>query len=185
MFTKDFKIFFLLIDLAKHLKYNYIRVGKKELSAMKTLSAERLKNAKPFKRLDIIVYLIVFITVLALFLHFTVFAKKGKLNGAEVTVNGKTAAVYDFTLDKFTAFNDTITVESDDKTTLIFCVNKDANVICIDKQNRFIYVKTATCGSQDCVHSAKITKANQSIICAPHKLVVKGTGNAINDPILG
>lgn len=153
---------------------------------MKTLSAKDLKNAKAFRRLDFIIYVFVFITVLALFFGFVVFADDGELKKIEISIDKNVVATYDFTTDNLNVFSD-IVKKSDDGQTLKLFIDDDGNenVIVIEKVKKYVYIESANCRSQDCVHSKKITKSGESVICVPHKLIVKGTGNGINDPILG
>ena len=39
-----------------------------------------------------------------------------------------------------------------------------------------IWVSSADCSNQTCVHAGKISLAGQTVICAPHKLVIKVVG---------
>ena len=48
------------------------------------------------------------------------------------------------------------------------------NTICVKDGN--IWVEFSDCKNQTCVHFGKISSAGQTIICAPHKLVVKLKG---------
>ncbi len=152
---------------------------------MKNLSANDLKSVKAFKRLDVIVYVAVFLTVLALFLSFVIFADKGELKKIEISIDKTVIAVYDFSADELNFSSENIKVVENDKQTLTLSVNNDENVIVIDKIKKHAFIESANCPSQDCVHSKKITKSGESVICVPHKLIIKGTGNGINAPILG
>lgn len=42
----------------------------------------------------------------------------------------------------------------------------------IQMENDRVRVKSSTCASQDCVHTGWISKAGQSIVCLPNRLVV-------------
>ena len=151
------------------------------------LSSERLKSVKPFKRLDVIIYALVFITVLSLFLFFVVFAKQGEYTSIQASINGEEVAKYTFATNNIEYDSDFVTVKTNDSQTIILLIDVDGktNEVIIDKKDKTAFVKTANCSSQDCVYSKKITTFGESIICAPHKLVVKGAGNGISDPILG
>ncbi len=48
------------------------------------------------------------------------------------------------------------------------------NVVCID--DGCVYMKSADCPDGLCVKQGKISKSNQSIICLPHRVVVKLVG---------
>lgn len=44
-----------------------------------------------------------------------------------------------------------------------------------------IWVSSADCSNQTCVHAGKISLAGQTAICAPHKLVIKVVGETSAD----
>ncbi|WP_298485412.1 NusG domain II-containing protein [uncultured Ruminococcus sp.] len=44
-----------------------------------------------------------------------------------------------------------------------------------------IWVSSADCSNQTCVHAGKISIAGQTVICAPHKLVIKVVGETSAD----
>ena len=45
------------------------------------------------------------------------------------------------------------------------------NVVCIEKGS--VLMKSSDCRNQVCVHHAPISRSGESIICLPHKLVVR------------
>lgn len=72
----------------------------------------------------------------------------------------------------------------DGKVIKTYPINKDSdyymeeklsigNTLVID--DGFVYIKDANCDDKLCVKQGRIKKANESIICLPHKLVVKIT----------
>ena len=46
-----------------------------------------------------------------------------------------------------------------------------------------IWVSSADCSNQTCVHAGKISMAGQTVICAPHKLVIKVVGDTSADAV--
>lgn len=44
-----------------------------------------------------------------------------------------------------------------------------------------IWVSSADCSNQTCVHAGKISIAGQTVICAPHKLVIRVVGETSAD----
>lgn len=44
-----------------------------------------------------------------------------------------------------------------------------------------IWVSSADCSNQTCVHAGKISLAGQTVICAPHKFVIKVVGETSAD----
>ena len=65
-------------------------------------------------------------------------------------------------------------------------INLDTgNVICVE--NGYVYMKSAKCPDGLCVKQGKIDKIGESIICLPHKVVVrlvKANNEQINDETL-
>ena len=47
-----------------------------------------------------------------------------------------------------------------------------------------IWVSSADCSNQTCVHAGKISHAGQTVICAPHKLVIKIVGETSADAVI-
>ena len=47
-----------------------------------------------------------------------------------------------------------------------------------------IWVSVADCSNQTCVHAGKISHAGQTVICAPHKLVIKIVGETSADAVI-
>lgn len=50
-------------------------------------------------------------------------------------------------------------------------VKLTGNTVCVE--NGFVYMKSATCKNQICVHTPKASKVGDSIICLPHKVVIE------------
>lgn len=70
----------------------------------------------------------------------------------------------------------TVTVKKDNKTVYSENLNKDNNVdlgnnTVIIKSGE-VYMKEANCKNQICVHTGKISKSGESIVCLPNKVVV-------------
>ena len=77
----------------------------------------------------------------------------------EISVNGET--VYTFPLGESSEYNMEMQLDT-------------GNYLVIE--NGFVYVKDAACPDRLCVKQGKISEAGQSIICLPHRLVIKITG---------
>ena len=63
---------------------------------MKNDIAQKIKNAKPFEKHDVIVYAVLALFVLVLFFSFVILPKNPKTNGFIVTKNNHTIVTYSF-----------------------------------------------------------------------------------------
>lgn len=79
----------------------------------------------------------------------------------EISVNGET--VYTFPLGEGSEYNMEMQLDT-------------GNYLVIE--NGFVYLSDADCPDRLCVKQGKISKAGQSIICLPHRLVIKITGKS-------
>lgn len=101
----------------------------------------------------LICILIVVAGVTYLFVNHIVMQKGGKV---EVLVDGKVE--HTFSLEKDMEY----TIKTDDG---------DYNVLVINDNE--VWISKADCPDQLCVHQHKISKVGESIICLPHKLVIR------------
>ncbi|MEA4922501.1 MAG: NusG domain II-containing protein [Eubacteriaceae bacterium] len=108
---------------------------------------------KIIKKADII--LIICLIVCGLAATIVLSSGKTGTGTAVITIDGKTFGTYSLLKDR------TINTHT-------------GNIIAI--KDGYVYMKSATCHGQDCVHQGKIDGASQSIICLPHKLVVEIKG---------
>ena len=150
-----------------------------------------IKNSKPFKRGDLLVYLLVLLIVTILFAVFILFPKTQVSAGFKVTVNGELI----FTFDN----SNGVTV-SDGKDGLIETVSTDGGVLVtvyssLDKSGyNLIFFSTdgtaeiieSDCSlSHDCTFIPKI-KDNGAIYCAPRGLkVAPNIGGGFTPPVTG
>jgi hypothetical protein len=58
-----------------------------------------------------------------------------------------------------------------------YTVKGDCTAV-IQMENDRVRVKSSTCASQDCVHTGWISKAGQSIVCLPNRLVITLSGSS-------
>jgi hypothetical protein len=84
-------------------------------------------------------------------------------NFVNVVVDGKVTETYDL---------------HEDNMRIIFTDNGN-NVLVIDEGE--VYIKSADCPDKICVNHKKISKAGETIVCLPHKLVIEITENEEND----
>ena len=117
---------------------------------------EEKKNFKQNKKIrnDIFLVIIIFAISLAIFSIFKFSGKKGEV--AEVSVDGKVIASYSLAKDTTV----TISEKSGQENRLVI-------------ENGFAKIDYATCPDKICQKHKKISKTNETIVCLPHKLVVK------------
>ena len=90
-------------------------------------------------------------------------------NSAEIYENGKLIkTISDLSPDKEYSFD----IKTENGT----------NTITVGEGS--IWVSVADCSNQTCVHAGKISHAGQTVICAPHKLVIKIVGETSADAVI-
>ncbi len=57
-----------------------------------------------------------------------------------------------------------------------------SNTVCVD--GGAVSVKSSDCKNKICVHHRAISKAGETIICAPHKLIIRITGASEPDAVV-
>lgn len=117
------------------------------------------------KKMSNLKWAIVFAAVTAICIIWIIIANSKPAMFAEILVDGEIYAVID---DISSGEVREMTVETE----------WGENVIAYG--NNEIYVKSSDCKNQTCVNFGKISSSGQSIICAPHKLVVRLKGG--DDP---
>ena len=117
-----------------------------------------------------LIWAAVFAAVIAACLIF-IFLTGGKSgeNSAEIYENGKLIkTISDLSPDKEYSFD----IKTENGT----------NTITVGEGS--IRVSVADCSNQTCVHAGKISHAGQTVICAPHKLVIKIVGETSADAVI-
>lgn len=86
----------------------------------------------------------------------------------------------------------TAEIKVDGETVEIISLNgeyfeKEINGVTICRENSEIYVKNSACPDKVCVRSGKISKAGESIICAPNRVavIISGKSDALPDALTG
>lgn len=154
----------------------------------KTDKIDKIKNIKPFRLADVIVYIVLAVLIVALLLAFCLPRQDSSLRGVEVTLKGEVVAEYYFEDDSLITASAVDSRREGDKYYLT--VNSQSggyNLVVIDLTERKAWVQEADCSSSaECTQMKAITKAGDSIICVPHALVVQGVGDGeIKEPISG
>lgn len=106
------------------------------------------------RRLDIIILIVLIVIAIGSWIAVTVLFD---VNGDYVEV------IVDNHVQKVISLNDDGEYQVDD--------GEYSNIITI--KNREVYMKSSDCTDQICVKQGKIKKQGESIICLPHKLVIR------------
>ncbi|WP_029321281.1 NusG domain II-containing protein [Butyrivibrio sp. AE3004] len=112
---------------------------------------------------------ILLLTVIILSLLLLIFGKIFSKNGTKAVISVNGEIIKELPLDIDTEFE----VKSE---------NGDINIIEIG--NGYCYVKSANCPDKLCINQGEISKAGESIICLPHKVVVTIEGNGNIDSMV-
>lgn len=154
----------------------------------KTDKIDNIKDIKPFRLADVIVYIVLVALIVALLLAFCLPRQDSGLRGVEVTLKGEIVAEYYFEDDSLvTASAVDSRREGDNYYLTVHTEPNGYNLVVIDLTERKAWVQEADCSSSaECTQMKAITKAGDSIICVPHALVVQGVGDGeIKEPISG
>ena len=154
----------------------------------KTDKIDKIKNIKPFRLADVIVYIVLAVLIVALLLAFCLPRQDSSLRGVEVTVKGEIVAEYYFEDDSLiTSSAVDSRIEGDKYYLTVHTEPNGYNLVVIDLVERKAWVQEADCSSSaECTQMKTITKAGDSIICVPHALVVQGVGDGdVREPISG
>lgn len=155
---------------------------------MGKIDADVLKNSKPFKKFDLLVYLSVLVLIFSLFLCYNT-CSGGEIEKLSISRGGTTLFVYDFSDGTYEIFSENVSVEESGVLTVTVLTEDRTgqNVVEIDKNEKSARVTDADCSARkDCVHSPAIKKAGASIVCVPHGLVISADGNGgIDRPVVG
>lgn len=154
----------------------------------KTDKIDKIKNIKPFRLADVIVYIVLAVLIVALLLAFCLPRQDSSLRGVEVVLKGEIVAEYYFEDDSLiTAAVVDSRREGDKYYLTVNSQSSGYNLVVIDLTERKAWVQESDCSSSaECTQMKTITKAGNSIICVPHALVVQGVGEGeIKEPISG
>lgn len=106
-------------------------------------------------------WILIFVAIVLICLIFAIFSNNAPANKAEIYVDDKLVrTVENLYPDKENDF----TVETE----------WGENEIAV--YDGAIWVKSSDCKNQTCVHFGKLSSTGSTIICAPHKLVIKLVG---------
>ena len=126
---------------------------KSKITQDKSLT-KHYRNSKIFSLLDIIVIALLLVTIVLCFI-FTLPKSQGQR--AVIYNKGEIIGIYSLSENK------TITL-------------LDGQLTCVIEDNS-IYVKESDCKNQICVHTNKISKTGQRIVCSPNKITIVVEGD--------
>ena len=138
---------------------------------------ENGKNAlsqKPFKKADIIVY-IALAVIMALCFVFSAFSVE-KGDSFDVYLHGEIVLSYSLT-DGSYVVSDDAAVQKKSDTVFIIRSEKGYNELTVDLIKKEVVVSDADCIGKEC---KTMRLSNGSIICAPHSLIIKYSGDELS-----
>ncbi len=148
---------------------------------------EQVKNGKPFRPADLIIYGGIIVVVLAFFIAFVFTRSSPPLEKIYADLDGKRVLTYDFASGALTVesgFSERVaSEETADKLTITIDSDGGYNTLVIEKTGR-AYISDSDCSfRRDCVRTAAITDGGGMIVCVPHKLKVYASDDL--NPSLG
>lgn len=143
---------------------------------------DKVKAERGFRIWDLAVYGVIAALIVLFFCLFVFWADKSQLTGVKISCtqsfDTKTVFTYDFRKDEYRLLDgEHIAVTENNSRTLTLTYYADGektqyNRIVIDKEGRSVWVESANCPNQQCVHFGKMTNSNQFISCSPHGYMV-------------
>nr|MBO4518265.1 NusG domain II-containing protein [Clostridia bacterium] len=148
--------------------------------------ALRIKNSKPFRAFDLIIYLCVALIIAAVFTAVALSEKTVDAAGFSILYDNKVAAEYRFSDGQFTVKSGYEKYFSANDNGVYFFPdgenNGNYNLIVFDKENKRAKITESTCAGHDC-ETQTVSYSGGFIYCAPHKLKIIPAGLA--DPVSG
>lgn len=147
---------------------------------------EKTEN-KFFKKGDMLIYALVLLILIASFMPLVF---KDSKSVEKITVNdlnsGETVFSYDFSSQRSSFDGNKVKVTDNGEYLEVEITAGGGYNLLIVEKNGVAYMKEADCSfNADCVHSGKITRSGDVIICLPHKLEVIGMGSGEGEIIIG
>ncbi len=142
-----------------------------------------VKNSKPFKKFDILVYSLTLAVILALFIFAVILPPKVTPSGFKVLVKGEILFTFDYHSGENIADGKGAFIEKTlDGNGVYFKVYLDDdkteyNVIFADTLNLLVKMTDSNCSNhKDCVYSPSVSDKG-AILCAPHSLKIIPLGD--------
>lgn len=144
---------------------------------MSLKKVEQVKDEKPFRLADLIIYGVIAAVAAVLFIVLFAVEKNGApLDGVRVYVRDEIVFEYGFDGSGYKILSDCAEVDDGEKLKVKITVDGGYNLIEIDKYARSVSVTESDCRTHDCVYSKAITDGNSVIICLPHHLRIEPYG---------
>lgn len=156
---------------------------------MSVKTVKKVREGRPFRPADLIVYGALAVIIVALFTAFVFTRTASPLTELYVDVEGERALVW-------TAGDQTLTVTATWRERVDTAKDGDTTKVTIwtdDDKTRYNVIEFSAAGAKitdancsahkDCVHTAAITDTAGVIVCVPHKLKIYSSGE--RNPSLG
>ncbi len=147
------------------------------------------KENKIFKKWDILIYATLFVLIVGLFLVVFITKDNSKIEGFEILYKNNKILTYDFQKKSFDYDNNYIEIgEYERGYIILFYLDEKKSVfnkIQVNIKDRTIVVLDASCSSSKDCTAMSIKNSSDTIICAPHKLIIQPLGTkSVDDNII-
>ena len=146
---------------------------------MKNNVYAKVKNGGIFCPADLIIYFATVFFLAALFIAFIILPSNSASDGFVVSVNDKTAFVYEYSSGNYEIKDFDGKIEIDDSATestftfTVFSGEDGYNVIEVSVKNKTVKVVESNCSSKkDCVYTPPLKNGSGAIFCMPHGLKI-------------
>ena len=148
----------------------------------------KIKNSKPFKLLDVVLYGVLFVFIALSFLG--VFLKPSSSpTGFLVHVDDTMVISFNFDTLTYSSSPDVVVKTSDSTISFTIYKGDDSafNVITVDKLKKNVKVTDASCKSRDCTTFLPIgvNENNRIIYCAHHNVKITSLLDGYTPPVSG
>lgn len=135
----------------------------------------QVREGKPFKIWDLIIYGVIVAVIAALFLAFFLTRDKTPLKGVRIYLENRPVFAYSFDKGEYKVLDaDAVQIVGEGERLELKIVSKGGfNDVTIDPKERWAQVTQADCSyRKDCVHTPKIKDNGSTIVCQPHSLKI-------------
>lgn len=145
-----------------------------------------IKKSKPFKKGDIIVYVLIVILIVVLFIVFMNIKSNSEMQSISIYIDDANLFEYNCDTQEYKINDERISLEvSDNVLSVRVNLEKDEyNLIQIDIENKSAKMIESSCKTRDCVNSASIKSGSDVIICLPHHLKIIANGNELIEEVV-
>lgn len=149
---------------------------------------QSIKQGKPFKKADLIIYSVITLIVCLIFVFFALFNNTRKPTGFSVSLNDQVIITCNYNSSPVvkTGFEEQVEIEGNKITVYTSIKKTHYNVIEIDHENMSVDITMANCSlSHDCTFLPPIKNGQGALICVPNNLIIKSITGTFTPPVTG